>query len=108
MRAYYTARFKLEAVRYAQELGNRVMEGKFDVRVGEMNIRWSGEEEKPPGISKKKCALVVEKVQVFTCEEAKLYLCIMNTGRNRYAVYMEILQVKGCRLARKHNTYICY
>jgi hypothetical protein len=65
----------------------------------------SGEEEKPPGISKKKCALVVKKKCKYSHVEAKLYLCIMNTGRNRFAVYMEMLQFKACRLARKH---ICY
>jgi hypothetical protein len=83
---------------------NRVVERKFDV--GEVNIRWSGEEEKPAGISKKKCALVVRKCK-FSHVETKLYLCMMNTGRNRFAVYMEMLQFKGFRLARKHNTYIC-
>lgn len=41
------------------------MQGKFDV--GEMNIRWPGEKEKQPGISKKKCALMTKKVQLFTC-----------------------------------------
>jgi hypothetical protein len=35
------------------------VEREFDV--GEMNIRWSDEEQKPAGISKKKSALVVKK-----------------------------------------------
>jgi hypothetical protein len=39
VQACYTAGFKLEVVRYVQELGNRVVETKFDV--GETNVRWS-------------------------------------------------------------------
>jgi hypothetical protein len=54
------------------------LKGEFDV--GEVNIRWSGEEEKPAGISKKKCALVVRKSK-YSHVETKLYLCMMNTWR---------------------------
>jgi hypothetical protein len=38
--------------------------------------------------------------------EAELYHHIMNTQKNGFAVSMEILQYKGCRLAKKHNTSI--
>jgi transposase-like protein len=45
VRACYTAKFKLEVVRYAQEHGNRAVGRKFDV--DETNVRrWSAEKEK--------------------------------------------------------------
>jgi transposase-like protein len=55
VRACYTAKFKLEVVRYAQEHGNTAAGRKFDV--DETNVRrWSSEKEKLEGISKNKCA----------------------------------------------------
>jgi hypothetical protein len=50
--ACYTAKFKLEVVRYAQERGNGAGGRKFDL--DEMNVRRrSGEKEKLEGICKK-------------------------------------------------------
>jgi hypothetical protein len=65
---------------------------KFDV--DEMNAWW-WPYEKLGGISK--------NVQ-YPHMEADLYQCITNMWKNGFAVWMEMLQFKGCRLARNHNT----
>jgi hypothetical protein len=101
VRACYTAHFKLQVLRYAQEHGNRAAGRKF--RVDETNVRrWSGEKQKLEGISKKKCAFRGKKCK-YPRLEAELYQYVMNTRKNGFAVSMEMLQFEGCKLARKHN-----
>jgi hypothetical protein len=94
----------LEVVRYAQEHGNRAAGRKFDV--DEMNVRqWSGEKEKVEGICKKKCAFHGRKCKCLHME-AKLYQYVMNMRKNGFSVSMEMLQFKGCRLARKPSIFV--
>jgi hypothetical protein len=38
--------------------------------------------------------------------EAKLYQYVINMRKNGFTASMEMLQFKGCRLARKHNIFI--
>jgi hypothetical protein len=71
----YTAKFKFEVVQYAQEHVNRAVGRKSDVY--EMNVsQWSGEKEKPEGISKKKCAFHGKKCR-YPHGEAKLHQYVM-------------------------------
>jgi hypothetical protein len=91
----------LEVVQYSQEHGNRAVGRKSDV--DEMNVRqWSGEKENLEEIPKKKCALH-GKMCKYPHVEAELYWYVVNTRKNGSVVSMEMLQFKGCRLARKHN-----
>jgi hypothetical protein len=79
VRACYTAKFKLEVVRSAQEHGNRTAGRKC--YGDETNVRWwSGEKEKLEGISKKKCAFHGKKCK-YPHVEAKLYQYVMNTRK---------------------------
>jgi hypothetical protein len=101
MRACYTAKFKLEAVQYTQEHGNRAAGRKFIV--DGTNVRqWSGEKEKLKGISKKKCAFRGKNCK-YPHVEAELYQYVVITQKNGFAALMEMLQFEGCRLARKPN-----
>lgn len=97
--ASYTAGFKLKAVQYAQEHGNRAASRHFDV--GETSIRyWRAQEEKLKTTNKSRRAFRGAKTGKYPQVEEQLVQYVRNLRQDGCAVSLDILQTEARRIAR--------
>lgn len=95
----YTAGFKLKAVQYALEHGNRAASRHFSV--GETSIRyWRGQQEKLQATNKSRRAFHGAKCRKYPQVEEQLVQHIRGLRQDCCAVSLDIVQTEARRIAR--------